>query len=226
MEEQVEQAIEQQVMSYSLLEMATKGGWIMIVLAILSVIAIYIFGKKLWLITQSLKIDRYFMNDIQDFLKDGKIKSALALCAKFDSPVARMVEKGIGRRDKSAQEVQTAMENAGNVEISRIEKGLSGLASIAGGAPMIGFLGTVTGMIKAFFNMANSGNNVDITQLSGGIYEAMVTTVGGLIVGIVAYFAYNFLVGRVAALTAKMDTATMDMVDILNDLPANVEEQE
>ena len=213
-------------MSYSLLEMAAKGGWIMIVLAILSLVAIYIFGKKLWLITKASKIDRYFMNDIQDYMNAGKIQSAKTLCAKYDSPIARMVEKGIDHRKKSLQEVQTAMENVGNVEVARLEKGLSGLASIAGGAPMLGFLGTVTGMIRAFFNMANSGNNVDITLLSGGIYEAMITTVGGLIVGIVAYFAYNFLVGRVSALTAGMDTATMDMIDILEALPAEVEEKE
>lgn len=213
-------------MSFSLLEMAAKGGWIMIVLLILSIIAVYIFGKKLWLITKAAKIDRYFMNDIMDFMNEGKIKSAVTLCSKFDSPIARMVEKGIDHRDKSTQEIQSVMENVGNVEISRIEKGLSGLASIAGGAPMIGFLGTVTGMVKAFFNMANSGNNVDITLLSGGIYEAMITTVGGLIVGIIAYFAYNFLVGRIASLTAKMDTATMDMLDIIEKLPENLVEKE
>lgn len=218
--------MEQEVLSYSLLEMAAKGGWIMIVLAILSLVAIYIFGKKLWLISKASKIDRYFMNDIQDYMNAGKIQSAKTLCAKYDSPIARMVEKGIDHRSKSLQEVQTAMENAGNVEVARLEKGLSGLASIAGGAPMLGFLGTVTGMIRAFFNMANSGNNVDITLLSGGIYEAMITTVGGLIVGIVAYFGYNFLVGRVSALTAGMDTATMDMIDILETLPEGVEEKE
>jgi len=205
-------------MTYSLFEMATKGGWIMIVLLILSFIAIYLFGKKLWIIAKASKIDRYFMNDIQDLLKEGKVQGAMDLCAKFESPVARMTEKGLAHRDKGRAEVQAAMENVGNAEIANIEKGLSGLASIAGGAPMLGFLGTVTGMVKAFFNMANSGNNVDITQLSGGIYEAMVTTVGGLIVGIIAYFAYNYLVGRVNALTAKMDTATMDMIDILEDL--------
>lgn len=213
-------------MSYSLMELAVKGGWIMIVLAILSVIAIYIFGKKAWMIAKASRIDRYFMNDIQDYMHGGQLKSAKALCAKYDSPIARMVEKGIDNRKKDANDVQTIMENAGNVEVSRLEKGLSGLASIAGGAPMIGFLGTVTGMIKAFFNMANSGNNVDITLLSGGIYEAMITTVGGLIVGIIAYFAYNFLVGRVSNLTASMDTATMDMLDILDSMPANVEEKE
>lgn len=217
--------MEQEVMSYSLLELAAKGGWIMIVLAVLSLIAIYLFGKKLWMISKAAKIDRYFMNDIQDYMNDGKVQTAKALCGKYDSPVARMVEKGIDHRKKSLQEVQGAMENVGNVEIGRLEKGISGLASIAGGAPMLGFLGTVTGMVKAFFNMANSGNNVDITLLSGGIYEAMITTVGGLIVGIIAYFAYNFLVGRIAALTSRMDTATMDMLDILEALPEGVTEE-
>lgn len=213
-------------MSYSLLEMAAKGGWIMLVLLILSIIAIYIFGKKVWMLTKASKIDRYFMSDIQDLMNEGRIKGAKALCDKYDSPIARMTEKGIEFRKKSLQEVQNAMENVGNVEIARLEKGLSGLASISGGAPMIGFLGTVTGMIKAFFNMANSGNNVDIALLSGGIYEAMVTTVGGLIVGIIAYFAYNFLVGQVASLTAKMDSTVVDMVDILEAMPSNVEEKE
>lgn len=190
----------------------------MIVLLILSLVAIYIFGKKLWIILKASKIDRYFMNDIQDYLKSGKIQSAMDLCAGFESPIARMAEKGLTHRDKGRTEVQAAMENVGNAEIANIEKGLNGLAAIAGGAPMLGFLGTVTGMIKAFFNMANSGNNVDISQLSGGIYEAMVTTVGGLIVGIIAYFAYNYLVGKINALTAHMDTATMDMIDILEGL--------
>lgn len=204
-------------MSLSLLDLAVKGGWIMIVLLLLSVLAIYIFGKKIWLITKASKIDRYFMNDIMDQMHEGKIEGALALCKKYDSPIARMVEKAITHRSKTPAEVQQIMENMGNVEVQRLEKGLSGLASIAGGAPMIGFLGTVTGMVKAFFNMANSGNNVDITLLSGGIYEAMITTVGGLIVGIIAYFAYNFLVGRISALTAKMDNAVIDMIDILED---------
>lgn len=213
-------------MSYSLLEMASKGGWLMIVLLLLSVVAIYIFGKKIWMISKAGKIDRYFMNDIQDYMKEGKIQGAKALCQKYDSPIARMVEKGIDHRHKSASEVQAAMENIGNVEIARLEKGLTGLASIAGGAPMIGFLGTVTGMVKAFFNMANSGNNVDISLLSGGIYEAMITTVGGLVVGIIAYFAYNFLLGMVSNLTASMDSATADMLDILEVLPANLEEKE
>ena len=170
----------------SLIDMATKGGWLMLVLLLLSVIAIYIFGNKWWMIHKASSIDKNFMNDIHDFIHDGKIKSALELCQKYDSPVARLVEKGIERIGRPLGDIQTAVENMGNVEVARLEKGLPTLATISGGAPMIGFLGTVTGMIEAFFRMSTAGNNIDITLLSGGIYEAMVTTVGGLFVGIIA----------------------------------------
>ena len=182
-----------QEMDFSLIEMAVKGGWLMLVLLILSIMAIYIFGNKWWMIRKAGKIDKNFMKDIHDLIYEGKIKSAMALCQKYDSPVARLVEKGVERIGRPLTDIQTAVENMGNVEVARLEKGLPMLATIAGGAPMIGFLGTVTGMIRAFFEMANAGNNIDITLLSGGIYEAMVTTVGGLFVGIIAYFGYNYL---------------------------------
>ena len=160
----------------SLIELASKGGWLMIILLILSILAIYIFGNKYWLIHKAGKMDKNFMNDIHDLIHDGKINSALELCRQYDSPIARLVEKGIERIGRPLQDIQTAVENMGNVEVARLEKGLPMLATIAGGAPMIGFLGTVTGMIRAFFNMSTAGNNIDITLLSGGIYEAMVTT--------------------------------------------------
>ena len=171
----------------NLIDMATQGGWLMLVLLLLSVMAIYIFGNKWWMIYKAGQIDKNFMNDIHDFIHDGKIKSAIDLCQKYNSPVARLVEKGIERIGRPLQDIQTAVENMGNVEVARLEKGLPMLATIAGGAPMIGFLGTVSGMIEAFFRMSTAGNNIDITLLSGGIYEAMVTTVGGLFVGIIAY---------------------------------------
>ena len=183
----------QQEMSYSLISMAAKGGWLMIVLLILSIIALYIFGKKWWMIHKAGDIDRNFMKDIRDYIHEGKIKSAIALCQKYDSPVARLVEKGIERIGRPLSDIQTAVENTGNAEVARLERGLPILATIAGGAPMIGFLGTVLGMVQAFFNMSQAGNNIDITLLSSGIYTAMITTVGGLIVGIVAYFGYNYL---------------------------------
>ena len=219
------QAAPQQVeQSYSLIQMAAKGGWLMIILAILSIIAIYIFGKKWWMIRKAQQVDKNFMRDIRDYIHEGKVKSALSLCEKYDSPVARLVEKGIERIGRPLTDIQTAVENMGNVEIARLEKGLPTLATIAGGAPMIGFLGTVLGMVQAFFNMANAGNNIDITLLSSGIYTAMITTVGGLIVGILAYFGYNYLTAQISNLMFKMETATIDFMDLLHE-PADNEEE-
>ena len=207
----------QQEMSYSLIEMASKGGALMWVLLALSIVAIYLFGKKWWVIQQAGKIDKDFMMDIRDYIHEGKVKSAQTLCTKYDAPVARMVEAGIARIGKPMADVQAAIENVGNVEIARLEKGLPYLATIAGGAPMIGFLGTVIGMVQAFFNMANAGNNIDITLLSSGIYTAMITTVGGLIVGIIAYFGYNFLSARVSSLVYSMESATIKFMDMLSE---------
>ena len=207
----------QQEMRLSLIEMATKGGWLMIILLLLSIIAIYIFGNKWWMIRKAGQINRNFMRDIRDLIHDGKIKSALELCRRYNSPVARLIEKGIERLGRPLQDIQTAVENTGSVEVARLEKGLPMLATIAGGAPMIGFLGTVTGMISAFFNMSVAGNNIDITLLSGGIYEAMVTTVGGLFVGIIAYFGYNFLTAQISNLVFKMERATIEFVDMLHE---------
>ena len=203
--------------TFSLIEMAMKGGWLMLVLLALSIMAIYIFGSKWWMIRKASSIDKHFMKDIHDMIHEGKIKSAIALCQKYDSPVARLVEKGIERIGRPLQDIQTAVENMGDVEVARLEKGLPMLATIAGGAPMIGFLGTVTGMIRAFFEMANAGNNIDITLLSGGIYEAMVTTVGGLFVGIIAYFGYNYLTSQISNLVFKMERTTIEFIDMLQE---------
>ncbi len=208
---------EQTEQSISLLNLATKGGWLMIVLLLLSIIAIYIFGSKWWMIHKASKIDRNFMRNIRDLIHDGKIKSATELCQRYDTPIARLVEKGIERIGRPLEDIQAAVENMGNVEVARLEKNLPMLATIAGGAPMIGFLGTVTGMIQAFFKMANAGNNIDITLLSGGIYEAMVTTVGGLFVGIIAYFGYNYLTSQISNLVFKMENATIAFIDMLHE---------
>ena len=208
--------------TFSLIEMAVKGGWLMLVLLLLSIVAIYIFGNKWWMIRKAGQIDKNFMKDIHDQIHDGKIKSAIALCQRYDSPVARLVEKGIERIGRPLQDIQAAVENMGNVAVARLEKGLRMLAPIAGGAPMIGFLGTVTGMIRAFFEMANAGNNIDITLLSGGIYEAMVTTVGGLFVGIIAYFGYNFLTSQISNLVFKMENTTIEFIDMLHE-PSSME---
>ena len=215
-EEAIPEPVRQQVkMSY--FELAKSGGWLMIVLLLLSVIAIYIFASKWWLIHKAGKVQKSFMDEIRDLIHEGKIKSAISLCQKSDTPIARLVEKGIERIGRPLQDIQTAVENMGNVEVARLEKGLPMLATIAGGAPMIGFLGTVTGMIKAFFNMSTAGNNIDIALLSGGIYEAMVTTVGGLAVGIIAYFAYNWLNAQISDLVFKMETVTVDFMDRLHE---------
>ncbi|MDD2293479.1 MAG: MotA/TolQ/ExbB proton channel family protein [Bacteroidales bacterium] len=199
--------------------MAAKGGWLMIVLAILSVIAIYIFGERWWAIRRAGKIDKNFMKDINDYIFDGKTKSAISLCKKSDTPIARMIEKGIERSGRPLTDIQTAVENVGNIEVAKLEKGLPFLATIAGGAPMIGFLGTVMGMVQAFFNMSQAGNNIDITLLSGGIYTAMVTTVGGLIVGILAYFGYNYLTSRVSDVVFKMENGTIEFMDTIQAQP-------
>ena len=176
------------------------------------------------MIHKAQQVDKNFMRDIRDYIHEGKTKSAVSLCQKYDAPVARLVEKGIERIGRPLSDIQTAVENMGNVEIARLEKGLPALATIAGGAPMLGFLGTVLGMVRAFFNMANAGNNVDISLLSGGIYEAMVTTVGGLIVGILAYFAYNYLTAQISNLVFKMENATVEFMDLLHE-PADNEEE-
>ena len=201
--------------SFSLLDMATKGGWLMIVLAALSIVAIYVFAERLYAINHAAKVDKNFTKDITDYLQDGKKKSALALCKKSDTPIARMLEKGIERMGRPLHDIQASVENVGNLEVARLEKGLPILASIAGGAPMIGFLGTVMGMVQAFFNMSRAGNNIDITLLSGGIYTAMITTVGGLIVGIIAYFCYNYLTSRVSDVVYKMENSTIEFMDAL-----------
>jgi biopolymer transport protein ExbB len=208
--------------TYSLIEMAVKGGWLMLVLLALSIIAIYIFGKKWWMLNRASQIDKNFMNDIRDYIHSGKVKSAITLCGKYDSPSARLVEKGLERIGRPLSDIQTAVENMGNVEVARLEKGLPTLATIAGGAPMIGFLGTVLGMVQAFFNMANAGNNIDITLLSSGIYTAMITTVGGLIVGILAYFGYNYLTSQISNLVFKMESTTIEFIDLLHE-PAEKE---
>jgi len=204
----------------NVLDLATKGGWIMIVLLVLSIIALYIFIQRWMLISQAAKIDDSFMSRIKDYIHDGKIESALNLCKTAKSPMGRMIAKGIMRLGRPVNDILASIENAGNLEVAKLEKGFPTLATIVAGAPMIGFLGTVTGMVRAFFDMANAGTNVDITLLSGGIYEALVTTVGGLVVGIIALFAYNYLVAKVDSVQNKMEATTMDFMDLLNE-PAN-----
>ncbi|PWE00842.1 MotA/TolQ/ExbB proton channel family protein [Marinilabilia rubra] len=200
-----------------LIELVMQGGWIMIPLFLLSFVAIYIFIERYLAIKRASREDKSFMNRIKDYIHDGKIDSALALCQSNNNPVSRMIEKGITRIGRPLQDVNTAIENVGNLEVSRLEKGLPVLATVAGGAPMIGFTGTVIGMIKSFWEMANAGSNIEVDMLAGGIYTALVTTVTGLIVGIIAYFAYNWLVARVENVVFKMEARTMEFMDLLNE---------
>ncbi len=223
MENAVQAAPQATEMHESLFSMFRMGGALMWVLLALSVLAIYIIGKKWWVIRHASKIDQNFMKDIRDYMGEGKFKSAVTLCRRYDNPVARMIETGINRLGRPLTDIQSAIENTGNVEVARLEKGLPLLASIAGGAPMIGFLGTVLGMVKAFFNMSKAGNNIDITLLSDGIYTAMLTTVGGLIVGIIAYFGYNWLTSNVSDLVYKMESSTMEFIDIVLHEPGDDE---
>ena len=200
----------------NLWDMATKGGRIMIVLALLSVLCVYIFIERLMVIRKASKVDPVFMDRIHDYVKTDELKSAINYCRITNTPAANMIEKGIERIDRPAAEVQAALENAGNLEVAKLEKGLSVMATISSGAPMIGFLGTVLGMVRAFWEMANAGNNIDITLLSSGIYEAMITTVGGLVVGIVAMFAYNYLVSRVNDVANVLEAQTLSFMDLKN----------
>jgi biopolymer transport protein ExbB len=200
----------------NLWDMATKGGWIMIVLALLSVLCVYIFVERLVVIRKASKVDPAFMERIHDYVKTDELKSAINYCRVANTPASNMIEKGLERIDRPASEVQAALENAGNLEVAKLEKGLSVMATISSGAPMIGFLGTVLGMVRAFWEMANAGNNIDITLLSSGIYEAMITTVGGLVVGIIAMFAYNYLVSRVNDVANALEAQTLSFMDLKN----------
>ncbi len=201
----------------NLLDMTMKGGWIMIVLGLLSIVCFYIFFERISVIRNAAKEDPMFMDRIRDYIRSGEIKSAINFCRVTNTPSARMIEKGITRMGRPVADVQAAIENTGNLEVAKLESGLPIMATIAGGAPMIGFLGTVIGMVQAFWEMSNAGNNIDISLLSGGIYEAMITTVGGLIVGIAAMFAYNYLVTRVDKVVNQMEARTMMFMDLLNE---------
>lgn len=194
----------------------TQGGWLMWPLLILGGITIFIFVERFIAIRKASVLDLNFMNRIRDYISEGKINTAINLCRKTNTPIARMVEKGIARIGRPMGDVQTAIENVANLEVSKLENGLPFLATIAGGAPMIGFLGTVLGMVETFMDMSAGGGTVDLGMLSGGMYVAMVTTVMGLLVGIPAYFGYNYLVARIEKLVFQMEANSIAFMDILN----------
>lgn len=201
----------------TLLDFAIKGGWVMIPIVLLSLIAAYIFIERYYVIKKASREDTNFMNRIKDYIHDGKVESALALCKSTDSPSARMIEKGISRLGRPLQDISTAIETVGKLEISKLEKSFPTLATITGAEPMLGFMGTVIGMIKSFYAMAEAGNNIEVSLLSGGIYTALITTVAGLIVGILGYFAYNTLVVRVERVVFNLEATLTEFMDILNE---------
>jgi biopolymer transport protein ExbB len=205
----------------SILELMTSGGiggiLIMAFLGVLSIFAVYIFFERFGAIRSANKVDPNFMNNIKDMVMDGKLDAAGALCKAESTPVARMIEKGISRIGKPLGDITQAIENQGKLEVTRLEKGLPMLATISGGAPMIGFLGTVIGMILTFKEMANAGGQIKLDMMAEGIYTAMTTTVAGLLVGIIAYFGYNFLVTRVDRVVYKLEDSAMDFLDLLHE---------
>ena len=204
-------------LSISFWSLFAGGGWLMWVLVALAAVMIFIFVERFLAIRKATQIDKNFMNRIRDYILEGNIIAAVDLCRRTDSPIARMIEKGIERIGRPMGDIQTTIENVANVEVAKLESGLPWLASISGGAPMIGFLGTVVGMVQVFIGMsANQSGGIELAQLSEGMYVAMVTTVGGLIVGIPAYFAHNYLVARVEKMVFRMEATTIAFMDILN----------
>lgn len=217
----VAEAVVPEEKTLKLWDLVTSGGIggavIMITLLVLSIIAVYIIIERYLAIKRASKEDANLMNQIKDHILDGKIDAAKSVCQGNNSPIARMVEKGISRIGKPLQDIGTAVETTGKLELNKLEKNLSTLATISGAAPMIGFLGTVIGMILVFHEMSTGGGGVDLDTLSEGIFTAMMTTVAGLIVGIIAYIGYNTLVAKVEKIVFVMEARTTEFLDILHE---------
>jgi biopolymer transport protein ExbB len=202
--------------SISLWEMAEKGGPILIPIGILSVMALYIFFERLFTIRRSSKIDMNFMHQIRDYVHNGNIEAAKMLCRNTKTPVARMIEKGIMRLGKPVNEIEAAIENVGKLEIYKMEKNMNILATIAGIAPMFGFLGTIFGVIKIFYEIAQQ-NSLEINTISGGLYVKMISSATGLLVGMIAYGAYHYLVHQIDRVINKMEINAVEFIDLLEE---------
>ena len=207
----------QEFETLSIWSLVLKGGFVMIPLAVLSVVAIYIFIERYFAISRASGEETNFMNNIRDFIHNGRIDSAKSLCRNNQSPIARMVAKGIVRIGRPLNDINAAIENVGKLEIAKLEKNIAVLATVAGAAPMLGFLGTVIGMVRAFYNMSMAGPNIDISLLAGGIYEAMITTITGLTVGIIAYICYNILVTRIEKVVFMLEARATEFMDLLHE---------
>jgi biopolymer transport protein ExbB len=212
------QPVEKTISIWELVSSGGIGGQIiMITLGLLFFFALYLYFERLLAINAASKIDIHFMNNIKMNIMNGKIDAAKMLCAQTNSPVARLTEKGISRIGKPLEDINTAIENAGKLEIYKLEKNVSMLATISGAGPMIGFLGTVIGMILAFHKMASGGGQIEVGALAEGIYTAMTTTVAGLVVGIVAFMGYNHLVVKTDKVVHQMEANATDFLDLLNE---------
>ena len=205
----------------SLWQLCLDGGWIMVVLGLLLIVCVYVFVERLVVITKASRQDDTFMKRIKDYIHSGEVVSATRLCQNTNTPYARLIAKGISRIGRPMNDVLVTIENTGNLEVASLSKGFTWLATIAAGAPMIGFLGTVIGMVQSFYSISQSGSSAQIGDFAGGIYTALVTTVAGLIVGIVALFAYNWLVSRLDKTMNQMEASTMDFMDLLNEPAAD-----
>ncbi|MFA5815428.1 MAG: MotA/TolQ/ExbB proton channel family protein [Bacteroidales bacterium] len=203
--------------SLSVWDLTLKGGWIMIPIFLLSILAVYIFVERYFAIRKASIEDQSFMNRVREFIHDGKIEAAIRLSQSTNTPVSRMIEVGISRIGRPMADVNAAIENVGRLEIYKLERGLASLGAAAGAAPMLGFLGTVLGMIRAFYDMSMAGSTIDIGILSNGIYTAMVTTAAGLLVGIPAYFFYNILVSKIETVVFVLETRSSEFMDLLNE---------
>ena len=203
---------------YKLIIDGGLGGQIIIsILFVLLATSLYIYFERFFTIKAATKVDKNFMNQIKDYISNGKLEAASDLCTKTNSPTARLIEKGISRIGKPLEDINKAIENAGKLEVYQLEKNVSVIATIAGSAPMIGFLGTVLGMIVAIHEIANAGGQIDIKLLSDGLYTAMTTTVAGLIVGIIAYISYNHIVVKTDKVMYQMEAKTVEFLDLLNE---------
>jgi biopolymer transport protein ExbB len=201
--------------SLSLLDLAIKGGWVMIPIGILSVLAVYIIVERILTLKKADKDPERFIEKIKSLVYNGDIPGAIAQCQQFDTPFSRMIEKGITKIGTPLPNIEASIENVGKMEVYKLEKNLSILATISGAGPMLGFFGTVTGMVQAFIAIAQEEGSVSPKLLSSGMYEAMITTVGGLVVGIIAYIGYNYLVSRVDKIVHKMEFSSIEFLELL-----------
>lgn len=201
----------------SLMDLLLQGGFMMIPILLLSIIAIYIFVERILTINRAAKTPTHFMSQVKDRVQSGDINGAQMLCSQYDSPIARMIEKGVSRIGSPLKNIEVSIENVGKIEIFKLEKNLTLLATISGAAPMLGFLGTVIGMIEAFIAIAQEEGSVSPKLLSEGIYTAMVTTAAGLLVGIIAYLGYNYLVSRIQKIVHRMEYSSVEFVDLLQE---------